>query len=46
MRKSKKPVGLVLMMQEMIAGLGNIYRAEVLYKVKKDHNMAACFFLS
>lgn len=30
---SKKPIGLVLMDQTMIAGLGNIYRAEVLFKV-------------
>eukprot|EP00983_Pelagomonas_calceolata_P130349 1161677-Pelagomonas_calceolata.AAC.5 len=33
MQTSKKPVGLALMTQEMIAGLGNIYRAEVLFKV-------------
>lgn len=31
---SKKPIGLVLMDQSMIAGLGNIYRAEVLFKVR------------
>jgi formamidopyrimidine-DNA glycosylase len=30
---SKKPIGLVLMDQTMVAGLGNIYRAEVLFKV-------------
>lgn len=30
---SKKPIGLVLMDQSMVAGLGNIYRAEVLFKV-------------
>ena len=34
MVKSKKPIGLVLMDQSMVAGLGNIYRAEVLYKVR------------
>jgi endonuclease-8 len=33
-RSSRKPVGLVLMTQEMVAGLGNIYRAEVLFKVR------------
>lgn len=33
MQCSKKPIGLVLMDQTMIAGLGNIYRAEVLFKV-------------
>jgi Formamidopyrimidine-DNA glycosylase H2TH domain len=34
MRASKKPVGLILMDQSFVAGLGNIYRAEVLYKVR------------
>ena len=29
---SKKPVGLVLMDQSMVAGIGNIYRAEILFK--------------
>lgn len=33
-RKSKKPIGLVLMDQTLVAGLGNIYRAEVLFKVR------------
>ena len=32
MRNSKKPVGLILMDQSMISGIGNIYRAEILYK--------------
>lgn len=32
---SKKPIGLVLMDQSMVAGLGNIYRAEVLFKVRR-----------
>ena len=31
MRTSKKPVGLILMDQSFVAGLGNIYRAEVLF---------------
>eukprot|EP00892_Ulva_mutabilis_P010563 jgi/Ulvmu1/787/UM010_0161.1 len=31
---SKKPIGLVLMDQSMVAGLGNIYRAEVLFKAR------------
>lgn len=39
MRKSKKPVGLVLMSQELIAGLGNIFRAEVLFKVRRAHKV-------
>ena len=30
---SKKPVGGILMDQTMIAGVGNIYRAEILFKV-------------
>lgn len=33
MHNSKKPVGLVLMEQSMVAGIGNIYRAEILFKV-------------
>ena len=32
MQASRKPVGLVLMDQSMIAGIGNIYRAEILFK--------------
>lgn len=32
--RSKKPIGLCLMSQEMVAGLGNIYRAEVLFKAR------------
>ncbi len=31
---SRKPIGLVLMSQELVAGIGNIYRAEILYKVR------------
>lgn len=31
---SKKPIGLLLMDQSVIAGIGNIYRAEILYKSK------------
>lgn len=30
--KSKKPIGLLLMDQSVIAGVGNIYRAEILFK--------------
>lgn len=33
MRKSKASVGLLLMDQKAVAGIGNIYRAEILYKV-------------
>lgn len=34
LRKSKKSVGEVLMAQELIAGVGNIYRAEILFKAR------------
>jgi formamidopyrimidine-DNA glycosylase len=33
-QRSRKPIGLVLMDQSMIAGVGNIYRAEILFKVR------------
>ena len=33
MQTSRKPVGLMLMDQSAIAGIGNIYRAEILFKV-------------
>eukprot|EP01025_Chloroclados_australasicus_P056204 TRINITY_DN6911_c1_g1_i1.p1 TRINITY_DN6911_c1_g1~~TRINITY_DN6911_c1_g1_i1.p1 ORF type:complete len:456 (-),score=49.16 TRINITY_DN6911_c1_g1_i1:707-2074(-) len=32
LKKSKQPIGKILMDQSCIAGLGNIYRAEVLFK--------------
>ena len=32
-QSSKKPIGGILMDQTMIAGVGNIYRAEILFKV-------------
>ena len=31
-RKNNKPLGLVLMEQELIAGIGNIYRSEILFE--------------
>jgi formamidopyrimidine-DNA glycosylase len=31
-KKKKTPIGLVLMDQELIAGIGNIYRSEILYE--------------
>ena len=34
MRNSKKPIGGILMDQTIIAGVGNIYRAEILFKVR------------
>ena len=36
MQSSKKPVGLMLMDQSAVAGVGNIYRAEILFKVQTD----------
>ena len=37
MRTSKKPVGGILMDQTAVAGIGNIYRAEILFKVHVHH---------
>jgi len=34
--KSKKPIGLLLMEQDVIAGIGNIYRAELLYRARQS----------
>ena len=34
MQKAKTPVGLVLMQQDKVAGIGNIYRAEILFKAR------------
>ena len=34
MQTSRKPVGLMLMDQSAVAGVGNIYRAEILFKVR------------
>ncbi len=33
-RKSKKPIGALLMDQSVTAGVGNIYRAELLYRAR------------
>jgi endonuclease-8 len=35
-RKSKKPIGALLMDQEVFAGIGNIYRAELLYRARQN----------
>ncbi|GLI68206.1 hypothetical protein VaNZ11_012540 [Volvox africanus] len=40
--RSRKPIGLVLMDQSMVAGLGNIYRAEVLFKAGVHPELPAC----
>jgi endonuclease-8 len=34
--KSKKPIGALLMEQDVIAGVGNIYRAELLYRARQS----------
>jgi len=34
--KSKKPIAALLMEQEVIAGVGNIYRAELLYRARQS----------
>ena len=34
--KSKKPVGLLLMEQEVMAGIGNIFRAELLFRARAE----------
>ncbi len=33
-KKSSTPIGLLLMNQEVISGIGNVYRAEILYRAK------------
>lgn len=46
MQTSRKPVGLILMDQTAVAGVGNIYRAEILFKVKPAHvHRFGCRFL-
>jgi endonuclease VIII len=39
-RKSKKPIGALLMDQSVAAGVGNIYRAELLYRARLSPFMA------
>ena len=41
-QKTRKPVGLVMMDQSMIAGVGNIYRAEILFKVNGSVTPLGC----
>ncbi|GIL52279.1 hypothetical protein Vafri_8173 [Volvox africanus] len=40
--RSRKSIGLVLMDQSMVAGVGNIYRAEVLFKAGVHPELPAC----
>ncbi len=35
-QKSRKPIGQLLMEQDVIAGVGNIYRAELLYRARQS----------
>ena len=35
MSASRKPIGGILMDQTAVAGVGNIYRAEILFKVRR-----------
>lgn len=35
-QKSKRPIGALLMDQKVIAGVGNVYRAEVLFRARID----------
>jgi endonuclease-8 len=34
--KSKKPIGIMLMEQDIMAGIGNIYRAELLFRARQS----------
>jgi endonuclease-8 len=34
--KSKKPIGMLLMEQDVMAGVGNIYRAEMLFRARQS----------
>ena len=34
--KSKKPIGMLLMEQDVFAGIGNIYRAELLFRARQS----------
>ena len=40
-RKKRTPVGLVLMDQSVIAGIGNVYRAELLFRARLDPHTPA-----
>ncbi|WP_431709471.1 Fpg/Nei family DNA glycosylase [Glutamicibacter uratoxydans] len=39
--RTKTPIGIVLMNQALISGVGNIYRAEALFRAKVDPQLAA-----
>jgi endonuclease VIII len=42
LQKSKKPIGALLLDQSIIAGIGNIYRAEILFLLGIHPNRASC----
>ena len=41
-QKSKKPIGTILLDQSMIGGVGNIFRAEVLFEIGLDPQRLGC----
>lgn len=43
MQKSKKSIGQLLMDQSAVAGIGNIYRAEILFKARSSLPLLLCF---
>ena len=42
MQKSKKPIGQLLLDQSIVAGIGNIYRAEILFLLKIHPSRPSC----
>ncbi len=42
MQKSKKPIGQLLLDQSIIAGIGNIYRAEILFLLRIHPSRPSC----
>jgi len=42
MQKSKKPVGQLLLDQSVVAGIGNIYRAEILFLLRIHPSRPSC----
>jgi endonuclease VIII len=40
--RSRTPIGVLLMQQDILAGLGNVYRAEVLFRHRVDPQLPGC----
>ena len=40
--KSRQPIGAILLDQSVVAGIGNIFRAEALFEVAMDPRVAGC----